>query len=58
LLHRFQNGGSDGNITAAALPVSCPSTALVNGMPLLTGDDKHYRVIRELEIKKFRPDLF
>ena len=31
------------------------ATALVNGIPLLTGNDKHFRVIKELEIKRFRP---
>jgi len=31
------------------------STALVNGMPILTGNDKHYRAIKELAIKTFRP---
>jgi len=31
------------------------STALVNGLPILTGNDKHYRMIKELEIIKFKP---
>ncbi len=31
------------------------ATALTSGIPLLTANDKHYRVIKELEIKKFRP---
>ena len=31
------------------------ATASVNGLPLLTGNDKHYKVIKELEIKPFRP---
>lgn len=31
------------------------STALVNGLPLFTGKDKHYKVIKEIEIKKFKP---
>ena len=30
------------------------STALVNGLPILTGNDKHYRMIKELEIIKFK----
>ena len=31
------------------------STALVNGLPILTGNDKHYKMIKELEFLKFRP---
>ena len=31
------------------------STALVNGLPIFTGNDKHYRMIKELEIIKFKP---
>lgn len=31
------------------------STAITNGLPLLTGNDKHYKVIKELSIIKFRP---
>ena len=31
------------------------ATAVVNALPLLTGNDKHYKVISDLEIKKFRP---
>ncbi len=31
------------------------STAIVNGLVLLTGNDKHYRMIKELDIKVFRP---
>lgn len=31
------------------------STALVNGLPILTGNDKHYKMIKELQILKFRP---
>ncbi len=31
------------------------ATALVNGLAVLTGDDKHYRIIKELETRKFRP---
>jgi len=26
-----------------------------NGLPLLTGNDKHYRVIKDIQIKKYRP---
>jgi len=31
------------------------STAIVNALPLLTGNDKHYKVINDLELIKFRP---
>jgi len=31
------------------------ASALVSGIPVLTGNDKHYKVIKELELKKFRP---
>ena len=31
------------------------STAIANGLPLVTGNDKHYKVIKELGIIKFRP---
>ncbi len=31
------------------------STALVNGLPILTGNDKHYKMIKELDIIKFKP---
>jgi len=31
------------------------ATALVNGLPLVTGNDKHYKIIKELEVKTFRP---
>ncbi len=31
------------------------ATALVNGLPVLTGNDKHYKMINEVDIKKFRP---
>lgn len=30
------------------------ATAVVNGIQLLTGNDKHYRAIKEIEITKFR----
>lgn len=30
------------------------STALVNGLPLLTGNTKHYNVIKELELISFQ----
>ncbi|RME01237.1 MAG: type II toxin-antitoxin system VapC family toxin [Calditrichaeota bacterium] len=31
------------------------ATAVVNGLPLLTANDKHYKMIKELEIHKFKP---
>ncbi len=31
------------------------ATAVTNALPLLTGNDKHYKVISDLEIKIFRP---
>ncbi|MBC8192826.1 MAG: type II toxin-antitoxin system VapC family toxin [FCB group bacterium] len=31
------------------------STALTNGIPILTANDKHYKVVGQLELKKFRP---
>ncbi len=31
------------------------ATAIVNGLQLITGNDRHYGIIKELEIKRFRP---
>ena len=31
------------------------ATAISYGFPLLTGNDKHYRVLKDLELKKFVP---
>ena len=31
------------------------ATAVVNAMCLLTANDKHYKIIKEIDIKKFRP---
>ena len=31
------------------------STAIAHGLPLLTGNDKHYKIIKGVQIKKFRP---
>ena len=31
------------------------STAIAHGLPLLTGTDKHYKIIKGIQIKKFRP---
>lgn len=31
------------------------ATAASYGVPLLTGSDKHYKVVKEIAIKKFHP---
>jgi len=31
------------------------ATALVSGLPVFTGNDKHYKAVKELEIKRFKP---
>jgi predicted nucleic acid-binding protein len=31
------------------------ATAIVNGITLLTANDKHYKMIKELTLKQFRP---
>ncbi|MBI5552658.1 MAG: type II toxin-antitoxin system VapC family toxin [Desulfobacterales bacterium] len=31
------------------------ATAIVHGLPILTGNEKHYKILKEIEIKKFRP---
>jgi predicted nucleic acid-binding protein len=31
------------------------ATAIAYGLPILTGNDKHYKVLRDIQIKKFRP---
>jgi predicted nucleic acid-binding protein len=31
------------------------ATAISNGFPILTGNDKHYKILKDLQIKKFRP---
>ncbi len=31
------------------------ATAIVNALPLMTGNDKHYQVINDLKMKIFRP---
>ena len=31
------------------------ATAIAYGNPVLTGNDKHYKVLRDLEVKRFRP---
>ncbi len=32
------------------------TTALVNGLTVITGNDKHFKIIKELGIKHFRPE--
>jgi len=31
------------------------ATAVAYGLPILTGNDKHYRTVKDIQIKKFRP---
>jgi len=31
------------------------ATAIAYGLPILTGNDKHYMVLKDIQIKKFRP---
>ena len=31
------------------------STAMAYGLLILTGNDKHYKTLKDLQIKKFRP---
>jgi hypothetical protein len=31
------------------------ATAIAYGSPVLTGNDKHYKVLKDMEIKRFRP---
>lgn len=31
------------------------ATAIAHGNPILTGNDKHYKVMKNIQIKKFRP---
>jgi hypothetical protein len=31
------------------------ATAISHGLPILTGNDKHYKIFKDLQIKKFRP---
>lgn len=30
------------------------STAVAHGLPLLTGNDKHYKIMKDVQIRKFR----
>jgi len=31
------------------------TTAISHGLPIITGNDKHYKILKDLQIKKFRP---
>ena len=31
------------------------ATAIAYGFPILTGNDKHYKILKNMQIKKFRP---
>ena len=31
------------------------ATAIAYGLPLLTGNDKHYKIMKDIQLKKFRP---
>ena len=31
------------------------ATSVAYGLPILTGNDKHYRTVKDIQIKKFRP---
>ena len=31
------------------------ATAIAYGLPILTGNDKHYKILKGMQIKKFRP---
>ena len=31
------------------------ATAISHGFPILTGNDKHYKILKDIQIKKFRP---
>jgi predicted nucleic acid-binding protein len=31
------------------------ATAITHRLPILTGNDKHYKIIKDLQIKRFRP---
>jgi predicted nucleic acid-binding protein len=32
------------------------ATAISYGLPLLTGNDKYYRIMKEIQLKRFRPN--
>ena len=31
------------------------STAITYGLPLVTGNDKHYKIMKDVQLKRFRP---
>ena len=31
------------------------ATAISHGLPILTGNDRHYKILKGIQIKKFRP---
>jgi predicted nucleic acid-binding protein len=31
------------------------ATAIIHGLPILTGNDKHFRVMKDIQVKKFTP---
>lgn len=31
------------------------ATAIAYGLPILTGNDRHYKILKDIQIKKFRP---
>ena len=31
------------------------ATAITHGLPLTTGNDKHYKIMKEIQLKRFRP---
>jgi predicted nucleic acid-binding protein len=31
------------------------ATAISHGIPILTGNDKHYKIFKDMQIRKFRP---
>jgi len=31
------------------------ATAVVHGLPIYTADDKHYKIIKNIHVRKFRP---
>jgi len=31
------------------------ATSITYGLPILTGNDKHYKILKDIQIKKFRP---
>jgi predicted nucleic acid-binding protein len=31
------------------------ATAIAYGLPILTGNDKHYKILKDMQINKFRP---